>query len=999
MKTFVPCAVQFTRSTFRGMFVLSVVFFLSVHAAEAATRTWDGGGADTNWSTAENWSGDAVPGSGDDVVLDGTSTKDSVWDTGGPGTVLSFTLASAYTGKLTMQKASIITSSWSYAGTGAPERFDAGTSTINMSGNVSWVPGNAKYYNFSWGTGGSSSLATTGTATILNNLNVSGVGGGGCLEGGAFNVSGNMTGDNLAACNGTNSAINIVGAGTQTMTAVTMWGVGDVTVNKPSGVLNLVGPITVLGGAWTYTKGRINAGSSTLVFQGNSTFAGGSTEQYNNVAFSSSGSSTQAVTGTVNVTNLEFAGIHGTQVNSGTINVKGNLTTTAAGDGDVGSTNIVLNGLSDQSVTSTSGFLPGGSLTINKTAGTTSFSGTLYLRGGAFTRTAGKINAGTSVISFAGGGTTFTPGSDVIYYDINGGNVTLAGNLNVSHTLTVDGGTLAASGYTIDTVNFTQTAGTFTGSTSVMKVSGNFTHSGGTFTADTSTVWLDGTSQTITGATTFYNLSKFVTAADTLTFTHTTSYTIGSGGTARFMGKRGALLSLQSSSAGTAFTLTKTGNIVAEYVSLKDSTVSSATSAVASTDVSGNTNWTFTREFISTIRATGGDYTTLTAWEAAVQCDLTAATTKVFTHGGITGTIADNTAVTGATSGATGTAVHATATQILIKSISGTFQSGEQIRVDVSNYVTSSDTGYSPIAVAEGYNDWPTSLNDSVTIAGWTTDADNFVMVVIPESQSHRGKLKDDVSSYYRGFTLNPSAQVVPFTTSQDYTRVIGLATDGAGGFLNKNVVISGTDSTLDKILSADASDSGIFVSSNTKVLNSISYGSSSGGAAAGIAFDFPTSGALCYNNTAYGNDRGITNYSTGNNLTVKNTLSAANTGADFYSGADTMTISYSASSDSTSDNFSGTTGDRVSQTFTFVSTANDDYHLAKTDAGAEAYGTDLSIDATYPITNDIDGDARPGRNANNLADIPWDIGADEMNPQYGVMKDGVRLKDGVRVK
>ncbi len=67
--------------------VLRLLFFamcLSVVLSTtsfAATRTWDGGGADNNWSTAQNWAGDVIPGPTDDAVFDGTSNKTAVMDT------------------------------------------------------------------------------------------------------------------------------------------------------------------------------------------------------------------------------------------------------------------------------------------------------------------------------------------------------------------------------------------------------------------------------------------------------------------------------------------------------------------------------------------------------------------------------------------------------------------------------------------------------------------------------------------------------------------------------------------------------------------------------------------------------------------------------------------------------------------------------------------------------------------------------------------------------
>ncbi|MEO5803889.1 MAG: autotransporter-associated beta strand repeat-containing protein [Verrucomicrobiota bacterium] len=51
-------------------FVLfTVTFFCLSPFARAATRTWDGGGANGNWSNATNWVGDAAPVSGDDLVF------------------------------------------------------------------------------------------------------------------------------------------------------------------------------------------------------------------------------------------------------------------------------------------------------------------------------------------------------------------------------------------------------------------------------------------------------------------------------------------------------------------------------------------------------------------------------------------------------------------------------------------------------------------------------------------------------------------------------------------------------------------------------------------------------------------------------------------------------------------------------------------------------------------------------------------------------------------
>jgi hypothetical protein len=50
-------------------------------ASVPATKTWDGGGATSNWSEAANWSDDLVPGAADTVIFDGTSTRNATIDT------------------------------------------------------------------------------------------------------------------------------------------------------------------------------------------------------------------------------------------------------------------------------------------------------------------------------------------------------------------------------------------------------------------------------------------------------------------------------------------------------------------------------------------------------------------------------------------------------------------------------------------------------------------------------------------------------------------------------------------------------------------------------------------------------------------------------------------------------------------------------------------------------------------------------------------------------
>jgi fibronectin-binding autotransporter adhesin len=53
-----------------ALLAVTTVAGLLAGTASAATITWDGGGGNLNWLTPANWSGDVLPGPGDDVVID-----------------------------------------------------------------------------------------------------------------------------------------------------------------------------------------------------------------------------------------------------------------------------------------------------------------------------------------------------------------------------------------------------------------------------------------------------------------------------------------------------------------------------------------------------------------------------------------------------------------------------------------------------------------------------------------------------------------------------------------------------------------------------------------------------------------------------------------------------------------------------------------------------------------------------------------------------------------
>jgi len=83
--------------------------------AYAAAITWDGGGADTNWSTCMNWLGDVCPGSGDTVTFDNTSSKSVTIDTS--INVAGASIFSTYGGTITQAASMTIgASGWTQSG-------------------------------------------------------------------------------------------------------------------------------------------------------------------------------------------------------------------------------------------------------------------------------------------------------------------------------------------------------------------------------------------------------------------------------------------------------------------------------------------------------------------------------------------------------------------------------------------------------------------------------------------------------------------------------------------------------------------------------------------------------------------------------------------------------------------------------------------------------------------------------------------------------------------
>ncbi len=133
---------------------------------------WDGGAADNNWSSAENWLSDNVPGINSEVIFDNTSDKNVVIDQA--VSVASVSINDGYDGIID-QQANVTLSSDLIIESG---RWEANDQSITSAGSVTIASERRRFI------AGTSTVTLTGTGTVANrhgtnrfyNLNVAATG-------------------------------------------------------------------------------------------------------------------------------------------------------------------------------------------------------------------------------------------------------------------------------------------------------------------------------------------------------------------------------------------------------------------------------------------------------------------------------------------------------------------------------------------------------------------------------------------------------------------------------------------------------------------------------------------------------------------------------------------------------------------------------------------------------------------------------------------------------
>jgi hypothetical protein len=260
-------------------------------------------------------------------------------------------------------------------------------------------------------------------------------------------------------------------------------------------------------------------------------------------------------------------------------------------------------------------------------------------------------------------------------------------------------------------------------------------------------------------------------------------------------------------------------------------------------------------------------------------------------------------------------------------------------------------------------------------INGSTTDTTRYLRAYTPASERHNGKWD---TSKYRLIVSN--ADVIQ--VFDEYVRIEGLQLQTTNPTANYRAsifcaVAAASDVRISHNICRGHGNAA-YIENGTncndgsgtfRIWNNVFFGYSTEQSTL-LAGNAGASGVLyVYSNTcimaAGASGAGISSISS--TVHSKNNL-VTGSGTCFNQPSGTLTNTNCASSDATADDFGGS-GNRVSQTFTFVDAGSFDYHLAVGDAGAKDFGTDLSGDANLPFSDDIDGVTRSGT---------WDIGADE---------------------
>lgn len=447
--------------------------------------------------------------------------------------------------------------------------------------------------------------------------------------------------NSVAVTNTSSNGTGTLAVGANTLTVTT-------SVTQTSGNGQKKTTITVSGGTLTIGTNLTTDANSTFDLSGgtgSTVHLGGS---FNNTGtftagttsiFDYNGTTNQSVQMGITYANLYF---NNTSLQGAVPN--GNITTTnVLGDLRVQSGLLFMSNGSITGNATKTFQVDNGATVVFKVTGPTGFGTYTF---GVSSTVEYQQGASNSVRALNYGNLEITPTSSSVTATIDAGTLSVAGNLTIGDGSNTDTITAATNSTTVTVTGSLTIAANATfvaNGSNTTTVNGNWSNSG-TFTHSNGTVALTGSSQIISGSSTFYNLSITGTTARTVTFTAGTTTAVSNSLT--MTGASGQLLTLRSSSTSDWNLVMNGATQSISYVSVSHSNAGGGTQIDASngTDVNGgnNTNWLFT----SGITISGNAYADLgtTIWSG---CDGSTARISLVINGGTASTTSCN-ASTGA---------------------------------------------------------------------------------------------------------------------------------------------------------------------------------------------------------------------------------------------------------------------------------------------------------------------------------------------------------------
>lgn len=288
-----------------------------------------------------------------------------------------------------------------------------------------------------------------------------------------------------------------------------------------------------------------------------------------------------------------------------------------------------------------------------------------------------------------------------------------------------------------------------------------------------------------------------------------------------------------------------------------------------------------------------------------------------------------------------------------------------------TDHVTDTETD-----VLECYDD-AANFDDKITIQGGTNDATHFRMIRAASGEGHDGT---SVNGIY--FLNTADANMFDINGETDIQLQDLIITSSINATNTRNIVVARNTSTtcifvgLIVFDNANAGSGSIrqgigLESSACKAIICLVENSEGDGISVN-----PGAGnsAFIYNCTIVtSGDKGV-EYVSGTAV-CKNVISDTNGGAEFDTGGTYTGSNNNASSDGAA---TGGGADRVSQTFTYVNSGGNDFHLDAADGGGDNFGQDLGGDGTFAFDDDIDVSGGAGGGTIGELFDTWDIGFDE---------------------